>query len=95
MLLNTANRVQQLLCSNILADDYKKDLLLDTYNNRQCWLIQGLEQVQQRQYEDLNYVILHIPETFPMTFKGKHTIYGKLKETATTLKASPIINIHP
>ena len=95
LLINSTNKIQQLLCSKLLNDAYKQTLLLDTPNNRISWLLQGLDHILLTNNGNLKYIILHIPENFPLSFNDKTKLYGKLKQLAKKEYANPVINFHP
>ena len=93
-LLSKTDRIQELLCSRNIPDRYKQLLLTSTAQNRLFWTLKGLRNIQKHHKEDIDYIILHIPNNHPLTFLDKNRIIGNLREKAQELEASPIINYH-
>ena len=93
-LLNKADRVQELLCSINIPNYYKQLLLTNTAQNRLFWTLKGLKNIPKHYKEDIDYIILHIPNNHPLTFLDKKRIIGNLREKAQELEANPIINYH-
>ena len=93
-LLHKADRVQELLCSTNIPNYYKQLLLTSTAQNRLYWTLKGLRNIPKYYKNDIDFVILHIPNNYPLTFLDKNRIIENLKRKAQELEANPIINFH-
>ena len=93
-LLHKVDRVQELLCSKYLPDSYKRLLLTNTQQNRLFWTIEGLRKIPQYNKNEIDFMVLHMPISYPLTFLGKKRIIENLKEMAYKLEANPVLNYH-
>ena len=93
-LLHKVDRVQELLCSKYLPDSYKRLLLTNTQQNRLFWIIEGLRKIPQYNKNEIDFMVLHMPINYPLTFLGKKRIIENLKEMAYKLEANPVLNYH-
>ena len=87
------DKTNELLCSNILDDEYKKMLSTQTPSNVIYWLQKGLREIPNKVKGKFTNIVLHIPcNTFPITQKDKSKVEGQLKGLSEIYGGNPVIN---
>ena len=92
-LVYNSNKVTELLCSNILEDDYKQLLKIQTPKNVAFWLQKGLRKVPEIVTGRYDQVVLHVPTIeIPLTETDRGKTEGLLKKLASIMDSSPVVN---
>ena len=93
-MLHKPDRILDLLCSKQLTTEYKNILTTSTQNNRLYWLRRGFKHGSEAFKDKADFMILHLPENYPLTHRDTREIRKLLNEWAERLGATAIINYH-
>ena len=93
-MVHRPDRILELLCSKQLNEEYKRILITSNCNNRLYWLRKALKQTAEVYKDKADFVILHIPENYPLTHKDTHDIRNNLSNLSNKLGATSILNFH-